>query len=595
MSNEKKETRNYIDIKDSSEYSSDYKKVEDLVFACRSDIESVLTSKPMLASRMGYWYDATISIAAYLLYKASECHDPFNIDFTELLSEQDKDIVLAAKEDGLGMFWKELLQILRKYDRDIFKLVAGLDNLSRDSRTPVSIEELAVNILNIQKEDSFADFCCGRGAVANFVKGEFPNTEVYGYEIATYPTALAKISAYSLGLDTKFENKDIFNLPYGKGQQKFTKIFANYPFGTRLKDLQDGKRYLNKIEERIPSMSKATSSDWLYNMLTVDMLEKGGKAVCVMTTGSTWNMIDEPIRKYFVENGLVEIVISLPAKLFDSLGVATSIIVFSYGNKGVRLVDASEMYVQGRRLNVISEEDIDKILDSTEADSEISCYISSEELRSNNYVLNSKRYLGISENIENGAEFGSVIKRITRGAPLKADDLDKLSSPVPTDAQYLMLANVKDGLIDKNLPYINSIDKSNEKYCLTNHCLILSKNGFPFKIAVAELNEGQKILANGNLYIIELDEEKVSPYYIAAFFGSEQGIAALNSITVGATIPNIGVEQLKKLTIPIPLLDEQKKIADRYLALRDEVILLQLKMEKAKNRMVHIFDEGGDD
>ena len=259
------------------------------------------------------------------------------------------------------------------------------------------------------------------------------------------------------------------------------------------------------------------------------------------------------------------------------------------------MIDASDLYVQGWRLNVLNEDDIDKILDSTEADSDISCYVPIEKLRNNEYVLNSKRYMGTSEDIEHGVEFGSVVKRITRGAPLKTADLEELSSPIPTEAQYLMLANIKDGLIDKDLPYINSIDKSNEKYCLTNRCLILSKNGYPFKIAVAELNEGQKILANGNLYIIELDEEKVSPYYIAAYLGSEQGTAALNSITVGATIPNIGVEQLKKLTIPVPPLSEQKRIADRYLALRDEVILLQLKIEKAKNRMAHIFDEGGDD
>ena len=44
--------------------------------------------------------------------------------------------------------------------------------------------------------------------------------------------------------------------------------------------------------------------------------------------------------------------------------------------------------------------------------------------------------------------------------------------------QYLMLANIKNGLIDKELPYLKSIDKKNDKYCLSNHCLILSKNGY---------------------------------------------------------------------------------------------------------------------
>ena len=58
--------------------------------------------------------------------------------------------------------------------------------------------------------------------------------------------------------------------------------------------------------------------------------------------------------------------------------------------------------------------------------------------------------------------------------------------------------------------------------------------GYPYKVAVAEVKEGQKIMGNGNLYIVELDEEKIDPYYLAAFLSSEQGTAALKSITVGA-------------------------------------------------------------
>ena len=157
-----------------------------------------------------------------------------------------------------------------------------------------------------------------------------------------------------------------------------------------------------------------------------------------------------------------------------------------------------------------------------------------------------------------------------------------------------MLANIKDGIIDKDLPYIREIDSKNEKYCLTDRCLIISKNGYPYKVAVAEVNKNQKIMANGNLYLIELDEQKINPYYMAAYFGSEKGIAALKSITVGATIPNIGVEQLKNLIIPVPSLEKQQEIADKYLKLKDEVIMLQYKIEKAKNNMMHIFDEGGD-
>lgn len=339
-------------------------------------------------------------------------------------------------------------------------------------------------------------------------------------------------------------------------------------------------------------MSKATSSDWLYNMLMIDTLSATGKAIGIMTNGGTWNMIDAPIRKYFVENGLIECVIALPARLFNTTNIATTMIVFSHGNKVVRLVNASEQFTAGRRVNELSEANVKVILQACTEDSDISMQVSLDDLRDNDYVLSTSRYTHGAETIEDGAPFETVIKRITRGAPLNASQLDAISSAAPTDMQYLMLSNIQNGLIDTNLPYLSVIDKKNEKYCLSNHCLILSKNGYPYKIAVAEVREGQKIMANGNLYIIELDEEKANPYYLAAFFGSEQGTAALKSITVGATIPNIGVDQLKKLIIPLPGIDRQNEIADRYQAVKDEITLLQLKLEKAKNRMMHICEEG---
>ena len=35
----------------------------------------------------------------------------------------------------------------------------------------------------------------------------------------------------------------------------------------------------------------------------VDMLSEDGKAVGIMTNGSTWNQSDSAIRSYFIENG----------------------------------------------------------------------------------------------------------------------------------------------------------------------------------------------------------------------------------------------------------------------------------------------------
>ena len=467
-------------------------------------------------------------MAAYLLAKSFDCNVHATYSFEEDESI-DADIKKVAEDFYISENWNELMKLTKAHEQKIFYLVSLLRDLSDPMMTPESLGNLADELLEIKANDKFADFCCGAGIVVADVVKNHPTVEAYGFDKLVSSIAIAKIyNDLSEGKIT-FEAKDIFELGLDEDNGRcFDKIFANYPFGMRIKELGLGNQYLEQLEKRIPSVSKATSSDWLFNSVMVDMLSEDGKAVGIMTNGSTWNQSDSAIRSYFIENGLIECVIALPARLFAGTAIATSMIVFSRNNKGVRLVDASELFVEGRRVNELSYENISLIINAT--------------------------------------------------------------NTVPTDMQYLMMANIKNGIIDKELPYLKSIDKKNDKYCLSNHCLILSKNGYPYKIAVAEVKEGQRILGNGNLYIIELDEEKADPYYLAAFFGSEQGTAALRSITVGATIPNIGVEQLTKLVIPIPPLEKQKEIADKYKTVKDEITMLQLKLEKAKNRMAHIIE-----
>lgn len=579
---------NFIDNETANQLTPELKAVWDEIFVCKNEIELILRSKASMTGKGFFGVIGDVTVAAYLLAKSFDCNVHATYSFEEDESI-DADIKKVAEDFYISENWNELMKLTKAHEQKIFYLVSLLRDLSDPMMTPESLGNLADELLEIKANDKFADFCCGAGIVVADVVKNHPTVEAYGFDKLVSSIAIAKIyNDLSEGKIT-FEAKDIFELGLDEDNGRcFDKIFANYPFGMRIKELGLGNQYLEQLEKRIPSVSKATSSDWLFNSVMVDMLSEDGKAVGIMTNGSTWNQSDSAIRSYFIEKGLIECVIALPARLFAGTAIATSMIVFSRNNKGVRLVDASELFVEGRRVNELSYENISLIINATKNDSDISMYVSAEQLRDNDYVLSMNRY--IVHDVADGMAFGDVIKRITRGAQLNAKALDEITTTVPTDMQYLMLANIKNGLIDKELPYLKSIDKKNDKYCLSNHCLILSKNGYPYKIAVAEVKEGQRILGNGNLYIIELDEEKADPYYLAAFFGSEQGTAALRSITVGATIPNIGVEQLTKLVIPIPPLEKQKEIADKYKTVKDEITMLQLKLEKAKNRMAHIIE-----
>ena len=142
---------------------------------------------------------------------------------------------------------------------------------------------------------------------------------------------------------------------------------------------------------------------------------------------------------------------------------------------------------------------------------------------------------------------------------------------------------------------IDEFKKRLSKYCKLD-VIELDDEKAPENLSDKEMlmikdKEGKKILANGNLYVIELDEDKINPYFLKAYLESENGKAALSRVAVGATLLNLPVEGLKKIIIPLPDLKSQKIIADKYYAKINEIKELKYKLEKATAELEHIYME----
>lgn len=453
-----------------------------------------------------------------------------------------------------------------------------------DVTTPEYITNLVKGILRIGCGDTVADFGCGYGDFLFSVSQE-GYTSAYGIEINDDVKQVAEIRSELFDIPIHFEKGDMFKLDENA---KFDKIFSNYPLGLGTK-ASNGVDYLDVIRKKVPDINRLSSADWVFNSLLIDHISENGKAVAIMTNGSTFNMTDSLIREYFIKQGLVEAVIALPAKLFDYTSISTSMIVLSKNNTSVRMIDASGLCSQGRRQNILTEDNIHSILEQINEDGDISKSVPVKEIEERGYVLDPKRYLVKGSKIENGVEFGSVIRKVTRGAQLKASELDEMVSEGPTNVQYIMLANIQNGMIEDELPYLKELSDKYDKYCVGNRNLLLSKNGAPYKVAIAEVEKGKRILGNGNLFIIELDENRVHPYYIKALFDSDYGKSLLDSISVGTSLPNISLDALKKLVIPVPEYKTQERIASEYKIKMDEIKELKEKIKRTEEDMRIFF------
>ena len=537
---------------------------------------------------------STMIAASYVLLAANDSEIDISSIETFCESKNADDNRKAFLESCLGDTWQMVTGQRYRYSSNVLQSIILFHGereirLGGDGRTPTGVSRLACKLFDFSDGEDIADFGLGSGAFTIEAYLSNPTLQFYGIEINASAKEITSILLEVMGCTITLEHGYILDLDPTTHQ--FMHIFSNYPFGLRLREIGfERNRLLQKISQKAPGFTKGVSSDWLFNAAIVECLKNGGKGIAIMTNGSTWNTMDKPAREYFIKNGYLEAVIALPEKLFENTNIPTTMVILSRDNNRTMLVDATGMCEKGRRFNSFTSEQIEQIVFAVTQETQNSKYVSQEDLIKNDCVINPTRYLTEDVVVENGVPFDSVIKSITRGAPLRASELDEMVSEEPTNFQYLMLSNIQNGQIDDELPYIKGIQNNQKRYCLKNHALILSKNGAPFKVAVAEVQPGKTILANGNLYIIEIDEKKVDPYFVKAFLDSEKGKALLNSIAVGAAIPNIGVEALRRLPIPQIPIEEQKTLATQYLAKVDEIKLYRRKLKKAYEELEHIFD-----
>lgn len=452
--------------------------------------------------------------------------------------------------------------------------------------TPPSLAALAVEVLDINEGDTIADLGCATGAFITRTVKDVATGSVYGCDINAETAVRAAIRAYALDGDIKAEEADLFHV---KGV--FDKCFSNYPLGYKNPQLRDelAAAIESELGEALP---KVASFDWLFNLQLLLKTTDNGKAIGIMTPGALYNGADAGVRRFLVEKGWVEAVISLPSRLFAHTGVPTMMIVLSRENEQVRFVDASEICQKGRRWNEFSEGDIAKIIEllgGGEADKATSVF-SNELLLDEDCPLDPCRYVGAPIEVDNAVRLDSITTAITRGAMLSKTDLEEVSTDEETPFKYLMLQSINDGEIDCDLPFLARINPAQEKYCLQDGDVVVSKMGPNFKVATAQVAEGEKILATSNLYIIRPNSSKVDSLYLKAFIESEQGMQQLLRTSVGASIPSIPIKALKALRVALPSIEKQHGVAERYRELQGEIKMHRAMIAEAKEKLASVIE-----
>lgn len=534
--------------------------------------------------------------AAYMMKLRKRFYDQ-NDTYFELIKYIDR-IDSKMREFVLkyvsGDVWEEIKHITASNDTLNEIVLSSYHDYYRIrvvTETPLSIAKLSALILN-GKNESIANFCAGRGEFLNeyvIESMDRDSNKYYGYELDEDAYIVAKIRKLILeemyNVNIQYELED----PLTIGLPQFDGIFINLPFRKTRRNFEKYALY------RKLGAAETTSDVWLYILKGLSDLNLNGTIVSVATMGSATNLGDKEVRKRLIESGYLKAVIQLPTNLFQSTAIATVlyIIVNNTDLTPVRMINASELYKEERRLNVLSDQNIDEIMYLLDRDDKNkSITVSREMIAEKDYILNPFSYIQLSLLPKYGNERRlSDIVNIVRGAGYNAKHLDEITSvDQETDIKFLTISDVHDGIIEDELPYLKSYSTKDDKCLINTGDLVMSKIGLPIKFAVADFKDDKKVLANGNLYVLKIRDHQADPYYLQALFESEYGQTLLTGILKGAAIRSLSLKELKELMIPIPDMESQKKIGDEYKSILDKIKIYTQKKNKALKELANVFD-----
>lgn len=530
--------------------------------------------------------------AAYLLYKKACCRNLNVLELAESDGVVDCAVRFVKEENDMASVWNALAPLANVYSSDgLAGVVLHYNNTNSfktgSFATPESVSSLSSLLLGVKKGETIVDLGCAAGDYIVEANRMNPENTIVGVEQNSRCIEIAQMRADVLGKHVNVRLGDAFDDSFLLTNES-KKVFSNPPFNLRLLDLGPAAQQFVKSGDYASfGFSPTIRAEWVFAALGCASMGKDGRAVIVMPVGALFMAGNcSVVRKSFVKNGLVEAVVLLPEKMFLPFsGISTALVVFSRGNRSVRFVDASSLYERGRQNNYFETEHFDVINDAFLEDGEFSRSVVCEELLNGGCDMNPEKYLAEAEEIENGTPLGIVIASVKRGASIPSKQMETLVSETPTRYRYLSLSNIINGMLNEPLPSLKEIPVDCDRFCIKRRSLVMGKVGTPFKMAVVEPSEDYQILVNGNLYIIELNELQANPYYVKAVLESEWGAKLLQQQSQGSVIPNISVEKLMALSIPLPNIYEQNHFAEKYAAVQREIKELKRHLAKKMDEL----------
>tara|TARA_R110001592_G_scaffold166457_2_gene401520 strand:- start:3430 stop:4947 length:1518 start_codon:yes stop_codon:yes gene_type:complete len=280
--------------------------------------------------------------------------------------------------------------------------------------TPPEVSDLLSIILEPVEGDTICDPACGSGSLlmkcGKQIQKNFNGSKQYalfGQEAIGSTWSLAKMNMFLHGEDNhRIEWGDTIRNP--KLQDKeggllhFDVVTANPPFSLDKWGHENAADdHFGRFRRGVPPKTKG---DYAFISHMIETLKpQTGRMGVVVPHGVLFRASSEgAIRKQLIDENLLDTVIGLPEKLFFGTGIPAAILLFKKqkSDNKVLFIDASREFKSGKNQNVLTTENIQKIVDTykaRETTDKYSYLATLEEIAENDYNLNIPRYVDTFE------------------------------------------------------------------------------------------------------------------------------------------------------------------------------------------------------
>lgn len=341
---------------------------------------------------------------------------------------------------------------------------------------------------------------------------------------------------------------------------------------------------LSKLE--VPE-SKIADGEWHEILFNLSLLDRNGKMVTLITNSTLANNLSVKTRQALVEKGYIESIIELPDRLLENTGIELYAVVLSYGNKGIKFLDASQFYTEQRRRKDI---DVTTVLENLD-NPEVCRFESIESIAREGYNLLPKRYT-LKTNIIDGIPLGEICN-ISRGLVISSKELDDFVTDVDTGVRYLYTKDADGDAVDYSQSPFIDVEKLKRKFTLLDNDTWLLGRTSPFRSNMLYVEGNDKLIANGNQFSITILPKYKNQYllpYLALYFNSKAGREQIERFAVGQLIKSLSLKDLKTLLIPKVSIERQKEVVNRIRVIETEIKTVKEQL-KTLNRQKELIVE----